>query len=50
MIKTLIRYGVDIESRTLEGKTSLHLSCLMGNYYITKLLVENSANMNSIDN
>lgn len=45
-----LRLGADIEIQDKEGFTALHTSCYLGNQPITKLLLNNKANLEAIDN
>ena len=44
------RRYVDIESRTREGRTALHLAAFHGHNTITELLLSHAADINAIDN
>lgn len=52
-IITCLRYGADIETRTLDdnkiiqGATALHLACFYGRLASVKILLENGADINS---
>lgn len=49
LIKSMLRKGANIESKTGIGSTVLHEACKYGHLEVTKLLVENGATIESED-
>ncbi len=49
MVKLLIKYKADVNSRSVGGSTPLHAAARVGAANITKILLENSANIDSFD-
>ena len=49
IIKTLINYGAQIESKDLEGNTPLHVMSYKGQINAIKLILSNGANLVSLN-
>ena len=50
MVKVLIKSGASIKEKNVYGETALHKAVRKGNLEIVKLLIENSAEIDSKDN
>ncbi len=46
----MIKSKIDVNLKTNEKKTALHIAVLRGYFDISKLLLENGANLNTRDN
>jgi ankyrin repeat protein len=46
---TLIQLGVKVNGHSSDGLTPLHMSCIYRNYEAAKILIENGAEIDSID-
>lgn len=49
-IEFLVRFGIDLESQDLEGRTALHVAAWQGTYQIVECLIKLGANINAVDN
>ena len=47
---TLVQLGVDVNSHSMEGQTPLQYCCNTINYEAAKILIENGAEIDSVDN
>ena len=47
IVQLLLIKGADIEAKTKEERTSLHIASVSGNFYLCKILVMNKANINA---
>lgn len=45
----MTKYSADANSSDCKGRTALHLSCSLGNYFVTKLLLDRGASANQWD-
>lgn len=49
-IEFLVRFGIDLEMKDLEGRTALHVAAWQGTYAIVECLIQRGADINAIDN
>ena len=50
-VETILDYsiGIDVDDRTEEGQTALHLACKAANFGTIRLLIRSNADINALD-